>query len=93
LSKSSERSNEDKSTTRRRRFCEIGPHTRIITLPPLYIRNPKLDELLPFRVLKELSHALSDAFDCLRRKPPLHIHVLTESIDFLLVRREANLVF
>jgi integrase len=33
---------------------------------PLYIRNPELDELLLFRVLEELSHALSYTFDSLR---------------------------
>jgi hypothetical protein len=51
----------------------------------LYIRNPELDELLLLRLLEELSQALSDAFDCLRRKSPLHIQVLTESVDLLLM--------
>ena len=50
---------------------------------PLHIRNPELDELLLFRVLEELYQALSDAFDCLRRKSPLDIHVLTERIDLV----------
>jgi hypothetical protein len=52
---------------------------------PFYIRDPELDELLLFRVLEELSHALSDALDCSRRKPSLGVHVLTESVDLLLM--------
>jgi hypothetical protein len=52
---------------------------------PLYICNPELYELLLSYVLEELSQALSDAFDCLRRKSPLDIHVLTERIDLLLM--------
>jgi hypothetical protein len=52
---------------------------------PLYICNPELYELLLSYVLEELSQALSDTFDCLRRKSPLDIHVLTERIDLLLM--------
>jgi hypothetical protein len=57
----------------------------------LYICNPELDELLLFRVLEELHQALSDALDCFRRKSPLHIHVLTERIDLLLMRNRRTI--
>jgi hypothetical protein len=58
---------------------------------PLYIRNPELDELLLFRVLEELHQALSDALDRFRRKSSLHIHVLTERIDLLLMRNRRTI--